>query len=1067
MRTRNVLGVACTLLFSMLCFACVAMGQTETATVSGLVTDSTGAVAPGAQIKLQNVERGTFESTTTNTAGIYVFTTVEPGKYQLTVSKPGFKQVDLVGVIVNVQDHIEQNFRLEVGSLSESVTVTAETSNINTTDATVGTVVDRQFAENLPLNGRSFQALIEITPGVVVTPSSNTSQGQFSVNGQRTASNSFSVDGVSMNLGGAVGANLYQFAGGAVPALSAQGGTSGLVSVDAMEEFRILTSTYAPEFGRTPGAQIQIVTRSGTDGFHGTLFEYFRNNKLDANNWFSDELGLPKAEERQNDFGGVLGGPIVKHHTFFFFSYEGLRLRLPTTALSDVPSLSTRAAAPAALQPFLNSYPLPNGPAGSSGDPGLAQFNASYSDPSSLNSYSIRIDHKLTQKVQIFGRFSYAPSETGQRGPDVGFTPSNVLQSNYHTKTLTFGANVQFSDKLTGDFRFNYSTSTIASLVTADNFGGAVPYQPSAFFTSPTSFTTDNTLFGFGIFTGTNTFSYVGSNTSNEQRQTNTVNSISYVIGSHVLKFGVDYRHLSPVFDPREFNTAAFFNDTADVLTDSPLLIQSQASRHGTMFFNNLGVFAQDTWKISRRLTLTYGLRWEIDFTPTLGNGLTPLAVTGFGNLATLALAPAGTPLWQTTYGNVAPRFGLAYQIRQRPGRETVVRGGFGVFYDLSSQQAGQLAEVDYPPFGAQTTYLGPPAGGTATFPLSGSEAQPPPISSTPPVSQVTVFDPNLKEPYTLEWNVSLEQALGSSQWVTASYVGAAGRRLLQQNVVDGQPSPDFINPILIGNSASSNYNALQLQYQRRLTAGLQALASYSWSHSIDTASSSDYNLVTDLAMAGANPNSNRGDSDFDIRQSFSAGLTYKIPTPRGNKALRAVLGDWSTDSIFRARTAPPLTVIVEDLVFAGTNAAVRPDVVPGVPLYLHGDQFPGGKALNPAAFTNPPVGPDGVPLRQGTLGRNALRGFGASEWDFTMRRQFDLGENLHLQFRAELFNVLNHPNFGQPNTLFTTPIGSSFGVATTMLAQSLGQGGLGGGLTPLYQMGGPRSIQLALKLIF
>src|SRR6266481_6945727 len=400
MKIMSLTRFACVALLGLVCFASAAMGQTETATISGLITDETGAVVPGAEVKLQSVERGAVGTTTTNNAGIYVFPSVQPGQYQIRVDKAGFKQVDFLGLIVNVQDHIEQNFRMQIGSVSESVTVSASDLHINTTDASVSTVVDRQFAENLPMNGRSFQTLIQLTPGVVLTVSTPGTEGQFSVNGQRASANYWTVDGVSANIG--IGANGLQGngSGGALPAFSAQGGTNSLVSVDAMQEFRIQTSTYAPEFGRTPGGQISIVTRSGTNQFHGTAFDFLRNDVLDANDWFANNKGLKKPEERQNDFGGTFSGPIFKNRTFFFFSYEGLRLRLPQVAQSLVPDLQARQSAVPSMQPFLNAFPLPNGPDNVA--TGVAEFNASYSNSASLDAYSLRIDHKIGERLNLF-----------------------------------------------------------------------------------------------------------------------------------------------------------------------------------------------------------------------------------------------------------------------------------------------------------------------------------------------------------------------------------------------------------------------------------------------------------------------------------------------------------------------------------------------------------------------------------------------------------------------------------------------------------------------------------------
>src|SRR5580700_4054557 len=289
------------LLFSLV--ANFTWAQSETATVSGQVVDPSGLNVTGAQVKLVDIDRDTSTSATTNNSGLYTFPSVRPGRYRIAVTAAGFKVVNVTDVTINVQDHLEQNFTLVVGSVSESITVEGGAPLVDTESAAVSTVVDRNFAENLPMNGRSFQTLIQLTPGVVLTTSSAASDGQFSVNGQRADSNYWMVDGVSANIGVSTGGS--DTLSGSLGGFSAQGGTNSLVSVDAMQEFRIQTSTFAPEFGRTPGGQISIVTRSGTNQFHGTVFDYFRNDVLDANNWFADNLGLTKPEEKQNDFGGV------------------------------------------------------------------------------------------------------------------------------------------------------------------------------------------------------------------------------------------------------------------------------------------------------------------------------------------------------------------------------------------------------------------------------------------------------------------------------------------------------------------------------------------------------------------------------------------------------------------------------------------------------------------------------------------------------------------------------------------------------------------------------------------
>jgi hypothetical protein len=381
--------------------------QSTSASVTGRVTDPSHAVISGAKISAVNKGTNFRYEAATNNSGEYYLPNLPPGSYSLEIEKAGFKKLIRPDVSLHVQDALTIDFEMPVGPTSDSITVRAGAPLVNTSDATVSTLVDQTFVENMPLNGRSFQTLIMLTPGVVVTQTAFDDQGQFSVNGQRADANYFTVDGVSANFGVTGYFPLVQTANGALPALSAQGGTNSLVSVDAMQEFRVQTSSFAPEFGRTPGGQISIVTRSGSNQFHGTAFEYFRNSVLDANDWFSSANHLPKPEERQNDFGGVFGGPIFKDKTFFFFSYEGLRLRQPATQETVVPDSASRQQAPITMQPYLNAYPIPNGPELGNG---AAEFNASYSDPSSLDAYSIRLDHVVNSEVSLFGRYNYSPS---------------------------------------------------------------------------------------------------------------------------------------------------------------------------------------------------------------------------------------------------------------------------------------------------------------------------------------------------------------------------------------------------------------------------------------------------------------------------------------------------------------------------------------------------------------------------------------------------------------------------------------------------------------------------------
>ncbi len=1064
------------LLFSLV--ANFTWAQSETATVSGQVVDPSGLNITDAQVKLVDIDRDTSTSVTTNNAGLYTFPSVRPGRYRMEVIAAGFKVVNVTGVTVNVQDHLEQNFKLVVGSVSESITVEGGAPLVDTESATVSTVVDRNFAENLPMNGRSFQTLIQLTPGVVLTANNGVDTGQFSINGQRANANYWMVDGVSANIGISATTPGSGMAG-TLGSTSVLGGTNSLVSVDALQEFRIQTSTYAPEFGRTPGGQISIVTRSGTNQFHGTAFDYLRNDALDANDWFNgftNNPPLPKAKERQNDFGGTFSGPIVKGETFFFFSYEGLRLRLPQTALTLVPDANpldpfSRQFAAAALLPYMNAFPQPNGPEvldPTGNHQGIAQFNSSYSNPATLDAYSLRVDHKINERLNLFGRYNYSPSELTLRG--ISGPLSMVSPTTTNTQTATVGALWAISSVIANDFRFNYSSTDASGSYRLDSFGGAVPLATLPF---PSPFTAGDAALTFQVFSlgNNNSALTAGASAHNQQRQLNIVDNISLQKGPHSLKFGVDYRRLSPSFGPAAYSQAAYFNDIpsadagtpnggADVISILPV----------TFLFRNLGVFAQDTWHIAPRLTMTYGLRWDVDFVPSSISGPSFPAVTGFNlsDLSNLALLPAGTPPYKTSWGNIAPRIGLAYQVSEGQRWQTVVRGGFGVFYDLASSEAGSTVgsnSFSYP--------FGSVASPSGNFPFSPTDAAPAPI--LPPTASnpgfLFSFDPRLELPHTLQWNVAVEQALGKQQTMTFSYVGAAGRRLIQTADILS-PNPNLFVAQLVTNAGSSDYNALQLQFQRRLSRGLQALASYSWSHSLDTASAGSIGSGSN-ALSALDSNVNRGPSDFDVRNAFSIALIYDVPAPQGNVFARTILRGWSTENIIQAQSAPPVNVFYGNFGFLsnGLHASVRPDIVAGQPLYLYGPHYPGGKAFNPAVFTSPPIDPTtGLPSRQGNVPRNALRGFGATQWDFAVHREFPLHESLKLQFRAEIFNVLNHPNFGPPVGNLGGPgaLNPQFGQSIQMLGQSLAGGNVGSGaFDPLYQLGGPRSIQFGLKLSF
>ena len=1028
--------------------ASVLRAQSTAASLAGRVTDPSHAIIVGARVTAISDDTNIRHETTTNVSGEYYLGTLPPRSYRIQVEKTGFRTLIKPDVVLHVQDALQLDFEMTIGTLSETVTVEGGAPLVNTASGAVSTVIDRTFVDNLPLNGRSFQTLIMLTPGTVVTPTAFNEQGQFSVNGQRTDANYFSVDGVGANFGVTGYFPMMQTASGALPALSASGGTNSLVSVDAMQEFRIQTSSFAPEFGRTPGGQISIVTRSGTNAFRGSLFEYFRNDALDARDWFVNANHLPKPEQRLNDFGGVLGGPVRADKTFFFFSHEALRLHQPSSMQTAVPNVASRQQAPAAIRPFLNAYPLPNGEELGAG---LAQFDASFSNPSSLDAYSVRIDHVVSSNLNAFGRYNYSPSSFDQRG---GTFPTRVLSTTSSVSssvhTLTGGLTQILTPGIANELRVNYSYHRVGIAYEMDDFGGAVPLPDSLLF--PAGFSSQDSGYLF-LITGAGQYAQ-GKIGTDKQRQINIVDNVSVIKRSHQFKFGVDYRWLGPFSSPFAYRMFVQFGGVTaapgGALSGSALFIQPGAFADNSLRSQNLSIYGQDTWNATPRLTVTYGARWDVN-PPLQGKDRAndPFTVTGLGTPSTIALATRGTPLYSTDYGNVAPRVGAAYQLGGRPGWDATVRAGVGVFYDLGQGSIGGV--TSYFPYGATKIIQPSPT----PFPLSAQDAAPPAFTTNPPVNTILVADPNLKVPRSYQWNVAFEQSLGRSQSLSATYLAAVGRDLLRMTQLVN-PNPDFQFIGVADNSATSDYHALQLKYQRRLSHGLQALASYTLAHSMDNASTDATTYRSTSGESGARLD--RGDSDFDIRHSFTTGATYFLPSPDSRGVMQSIVRDWSLDAFVLARSAPPVDVVGPVNFTASAALRSRPNVNPGVPLEIYGDQYPGGKIFNRAAFTLLPPG------QQGTFGRNVLRGFGAAQADLALQRQFRMTDRIALRFRVECFNVFNQPNFGSPVFDLSNPL---FGRSTQTLASSLGSGGANGGFSPLYQIGGPRSMQLVARIEF
>jgi hypothetical protein len=484
---------------------------------------------------------------------------------------------------------------------------------------------------------------------------------------------------------------------------------------------------------------------------------------------------------------------------------------------------------------------------------------------------------------------------------------------------------------------------------------------------------------------------------------------------------------------------SGYFYSQQELETNSTDLLLIAAHLPSTPVFNDSAAFVQDEWHVARRLSLSLGLRWDVDPPPSSKQN-DAVNLTGcLCDPATLGIAPRGTPLWKTSYFNFAPRLGVAWQVRTTPGWETVLRAGGGVFFDTDNEAAGwgfsgglgDAATARY------STGLSLPV--TTALVNSVVPSLAPPYTS----GSINALPEHLQLPYTLQWNVAIQQALGKAQAFTVTYVGAAGRRLiLEQTLNISGLNPNFGNISYAPPGVTSDYNALQLQFQRRLSRGLQVLASYTWSHSIDDGSS-----AVEIPYQ-------RGNSDYDLRQNFQAGVSWNLPDVQGNAFVKQTLSHWGLDGRLIARTGFPVQLAGNYLTDPGTGNEYYSgvNVNPGVPIYLYG-AYPGGREINPAAFSLP------TGSNPGDAPRNFVRGFDENQINLAVRREFVLRENLRLQFRAEAFNLLNHPNFGNINGALNT---ATFGQASATLNTSFSNP-----LAQQYEQGGPRSMQFALKLLF
>ena len=994
--------------------ATVSLAAEERAQVWGVIRDASDAVLMETSITAVNDDTGIRRSTRSDASGEYVIAALPAGVYKITVRRPGFQTIARLNVRLDPAQSARVDFAMQVGGMREVVTIEGSPPLISAVDASVGVLADRRLLDSLPLNGRGLLSIVSLAPGVLTTPATLGEAGQFSANGQRPNANYFAVDGVSANTGVSGSATPAQFSGGTLPAMTAFGSTQTLSSTEGIEEVRVQTSSFAPEFGRAPGANVGITTRSGTNEIHGSAFYSGRNKALDANNWFANAAGLASAPAGLNNWGATLGAAVRRDRTFFFVSYEGLRFMEPYTWRSAVPSLTSRQVTPAMLQPVLAGFPIPSGPALGGG---LAEFVANAGLPSRLDLGSLRIDHALTSRISVFGRYQKTPSST-----ESGF--AQVDHSQFDHDSFTFGVTALSSPNITSDLRLNFTRTSVASRWVATGAGGSVPVDLSSFFPGPAAPGTN--LYGFALGGVGQILSGEGSRS--HQNQWNAIETVAWNKGSHAVRLGIDYTRLSPARDRVASSIAGFYGSLSDVLQNRPLTLSSSQAEQASSLVESLAAFAQDTWRMTPRLTVTYGVRWDLTPAPSyqFAGPAPTVAAGGASGLVNLVA------IWPTRYTQFAPRTGIAYSIAPA----TVLRAGWGIFYDAEFGVATDPINA-YPYNRWQFATLFPGAAAPSGSALNSGYG----------------YAPGLKLPYAREWNAALEHAFGSTDVVSASYIGSAGRHLLRREAKLTPDSQVAVAPIATNNGVA-DFNALELQYRRKLSSGLQGLASYTWSHSIDNGSWDSGIYLPQLTSGG-----DRGPSAFDVRHNFSAGITWRASGLGGLSALQSFTRNWTLSSLLSARSGFPIDVLAsENLLGLEFNDFQRPERVPGVPVWLDDASAPGKRRLNPAAFSVASC------EQQGSLGRDSIRGFGLAQIDLALSRDFALREDSVAGFRLEVFNLTNHAQFGDPVRFLSSPL---FGQSTSMLNLMLGSGTPHSGIAPAFQTGGPRVLQISVRFRF
>ena len=1061
--------------------ACLAVGQTDTARLSGVVSDPVGRSIPLASVTITNLATGGKRDTTSNSDGIYTLPSVTPGRYRVSIEKEGFRSVVLDGLVLNIQDVIQQNFQLEIGSVTQSVTVEATTAVLATGDAALGGIITAKQTAELPLNGRNFTELATLLPGVTrgnptgqasgtqsiaeVFRYASSGSASLSVNGSRPEANNFLLDGIDNN---EQLVNTLIF----------------FPPAEAIQEFRVQTSVAPAEFGRAGGAIINAGIKSGTNQIHGSAFEFFRDSALDVTPTFAPN----KAAFRQHQFGGTLGGPIVKNKQFLFGDYQGFRLKAPLSIeLASVPTakfrqgdfselldtnvsklqapivildpitklpfagniIPTSRLNPVGLK-YLNTYPQPT----FGGGRVQQNFQAQRVQRQQYNDFDVRYDWNIREADQFFARYSFGhdDSTTTSRLPTLPAGTGSGTNFN-RTNGVVLAYTHTFSPHLLNEARFGF---------TRINFGNTPPFSDTRLAASlgiPGANPSPE-LGGGALIGGYNSqIEYSGDFGPLLVRENSfqEADIVTYSAAAHTVRFGFNLiRRQLNSFRPNRGKGYFFLNgngtgpgstgyETSDLLAGfvnaysiGPLFGATGIRRWEP------SIFGQDDWHVSRKLILNLGVRYDIYTTPVEVKD----RQTNF-DPATDRLLSAGQNgnsrgLVPNDYKNFGPRLGFVFD--PLGAGKTILRGGYGLYYTVEGGGANYQLTQNAPYSGfRQYNYTdGYRVTLSGAGPVNNNDSRL--ATNALPTGDLSNLDLNHPvnittfsrlsrntTPYEQQFNFQLEQQVSSSTVASLAYVGTLGRKLnsfynLNRQAFHapgGTRAFPQLGDVNVQNTRStSSYHSLQAQVERRFTNGLQFLGSYTWAHAIDDASG---------PYDGAGPQDinnlagERGNSLLDVRHRLVLSSLWALPVGRGQHfggdmpvLVDTLVGGWQANAILSFQSGLPF-----NLSTPGQPGDVRPDRVGTIVIHPgHPQQY-----LDLSAFARVSTNPDGVLVRPGTLSRNAIYGPGTKQLDLSLFKNFSLPEHVQLQFRAEAFNLSNTPQYLQPNGDITS---SGFGQITS-----------------------------------